>query len=187
MPAALEERFRLSPLIRWTLICVYLALVLPLPLMAPPGLKLVLWGAAPIGLTLVLAMLSEQVSLDENGISVGHPSWCNWLIRRGWQLQWSEIKRLVPVGTSQGGTVYYLTTSDQRQRLLPQRLEQFDRFLSVIEQRTGLQTGSIQRLTPPWTYQLLFGLALGMLIVESAVAVGVGYGWIVIPEGYPGV
>ena len=186
MPAALEERFRLSPLIRWTLICVYLALVLPLPLMAPPGLKLVLWGAAPIGLTLVLAMLSEQVSLDENGISVGHPSWCNWLIRRGWQLQWAEIKRLVPVGTSQGGTVYYLTTSDQRQRLLPQRLEQFDRFLSVIEQRTGLQTGSIQRLTPPWTYQLLFGLASGMLIVESAVAVGVGYGWIVIPEGYPG-
>ena len=186
MPSALEERFRLSPLIRWTLICVYLALVLPLPLMAPPGLKLVLWGAAPIGLTLVLAMLSEQVSLDENGISVGHPSWCNWLIRRGWQLQWAEIKRLVPVGTSQGGTVYYLTTSDQRQRLLPQRLEQFDRFLSVIEQRTGLQTGTIQRLTPPWTYQLLFGLALGMLIVESAVAVGVGFGWIVIPEGYPG-
>jgi len=186
MPAALEERFRLSPLIRWTLICVYLALVLPLPLMAPPGLKLVLWGAAPIGLTLVLAMLSEQVSLDENGISVGHPSWCNWLIRRGWQLQWAEIKRLVPVGTSQGGTVYYLTTSDKKQRLLPQRLEQFDRFLSVIEQRTGLQTGSIQRLTPPWTYQLLFGLALGMLIVESAVAVCVGYGWIVIPEGYPG-
>ena len=171
MPAALEERFRLSPLIRWTLICVYLALVLPLPLMAPPGLKLLLWGAAPIGLTLVLAMLSEQVSLDENGISVGHPSWCNWLIRRGWQLQWAEIKRLVPVGTSQGGTVYYLTTFNHGQRLLPQRLEHFDKFLSIVEERTGLRTGSIGRLTPPWTYQLLFGLAVGMLVIESAVAV----------------
>ncbi len=186
MPVALQERFRLSPLIRWTLISVYLALVLPLPLMAPPELKIVLWSAAPIGLALVLAMLSEQVNVDDEGINVGHPTWCSWLIRRGWQLQWQEIKRLVPVGTSQGGTVYYLTTSNQGQRLLPQRLEKFDRFLSIFEQRTGLKTGGIQRLTPPWTYQLLCGLAIGMLTIESAVAVGVRCGLIVIPEGYPG-
>ena len=186
MPVALQERFQLSPLIRATLISVYLALVLPLPLMAPPGLKLALWSAAPIGLGLVLAMLSEQVSVDDQGISVGHPSWCSWLIRRGWRLHWDEIKRLVPVGTSQGGTVYYLTTTDHGQRLLPQRLEHFDRFLSIVEERTGLKTGAIRRLTPPWTYQLLFGLAVGMLIIESAVALAVTCGWIVIPEGYPG-
>ena len=186
MTVALQERFQLSPLIRATLISVYLALVLPLPLMAPPGLKLILWSAAPIGLLLVLAMLSEQVSLDDNGISVGHPTWCSWLIRRGWQLRWEEIKRLVPVGTSQGGTVYYLTTFNHGQRLLPQRLEHFDKFLSIVEERTGLRTGSIGRLTPPWTYQLLFGLALGMLVIESAAAVAVTCGWLVIPEGYPG-
>ena len=186
MTAALQERFRLSPLIRGTLTTVYLALVLPLPLMAPPGLKLTLWSAAPFGLALVLAMLSEQVSLDDNGISVGHPNWCSWFIRRSWQLQWDEIKRLVPVGTSQGGTVYYLTTINHGQRLLPQRLEHFDKFLSIVEEQTGLKTGSIRRLTPPWTYQLLFALALGMLIIESAVAVAVTGGWLVIPEGYPG-
>ena len=186
MPVALQERFRLSPLIRGTLICVYLALVLPLPLMAPPGLKLTLWLAAPIGLALVLAMLSEQVNVDDQGISVGHPPWCRWLIRRGWQLQWGEIQRLVPVGTSQGGRVYYFTTFNQEKRLLPQRLEQFDRFLSIVEGRTGLKTGAIQRLTPPWTYQLLFGLAVGMLTIETLVAVAVKWGWIVIPAGYPG-
>ncbi len=186
MAIALQERFRLSPLIRATLICVYLALVLPLPLMAPPGLKLILWLAAPMGLALVLAMLSEQVCVDDQGISVGHPAWCNWLLRRSWQLQWVEIKRLVPFGTSQGGTVYYLTTIDLEQRLLPQRLEQFDRFLSIVEERTGLKTGAIQRLTPPWTYQLLFGLAVGMLTIEIAVAVAIRSGWLAIPEGYPG-
>ena len=154
--------------------------------MAPPGLKLILWGAAPIGLALVLAMLSEQVSVDENGISVGHPTWCNWLIRRGWQLQWGEIQRLVPVGTSQGGKVYYFTTFNQEKRLLPQRLEQFDRFLSIVEGRTGLKTGKIQRLTPPWTYQLLFGLAVGMLTIEMAVAVAVRTGLMSSPAGYPG-
>ncbi len=186
MAVALQERFHLSPLIRGTLICVYLALVVPLPLMAPPGLKLTLWLAAPIGLALVLAMISEHVNVDDQGISVGHPTWCRWLIRRGWQLQWQEIKRLVPVGTSQGGRVYYLTTKNQGQRLLPQRLEQFDRFLLIVEERTGLKTGAIQRLTPPWTYQLLFGLAVGMLIIETSVAVAVRWGWIAIPAGYPG-
>ena len=186
MSVSLHERFCLSPLIRWTLISVYLALVLPLPLMAPPELKLVLWSAAPIGFALVLAMLSEQVNVDEKGMSVGHPTWCSWLIRRGWQLQWQEIKRLVPVGTSQGGTVYYLTTINQGLQLLPQRIEKFDRFLSIFEQRTGLKTGTIQRLTPPWTYQLLCGLAVGMLTLESVVAMGIRWGLIVIPEGYPG-
>ena len=186
MSVSLHERFCLSPLIRWTLTSVYLALVLPLPLMAPPELKLVLWSAAPIGFALVLAMLSEQVNVDEKGISVGHPTWCSWLIRRGWQLQWQEIKRLVPVGTSQGGTVYYLTTINQGLQLLPQRIEKFDRFLSIFEQRTGLKTGTIQRLTPPWTYQLLCGLAVGMLTLESVVAMGIRWGLIVIPEGYPG-
>ena len=185
MPIALEERFRLSPLIWWTLISVYLALVLPLPLMAPPELKLILWGAVPIGLALVLAMLSEQVNVDEKGISVGHPTWCRWLIRRGWRLQWEEIKRLVPVGTSQGGRVYYFTIN-QGQRLLPQRLERFDRFLSIVEERTGHKTGSIQRLTPPWTYQLLFGLSVSMLTIETAVIIAVRSGWISTPAGYPG-
>ncbi len=186
MPDSTQECFRLSPLIRGTLISVYLALVLPLPVMAPAALKPLLWTAAPLGLALVIAMLSEQVQVDEKGINVGHPGWCSWLIRRGWQLQWDQIKRLVPVGTSQGGTVYYLTTADQGHRLLPQRLEHFPRFLSIVEQRTGLNTALIRRLTPPWTYQLLFGLALSMLAIESVVAVGVNWGWIVIPAGYPG-
>jgi len=186
MPDPLQERFQLSPLIRATLISVYLALVVPLPLMAPPSLKLILWMAAPTGLVLVVALLSEQVEIDSNGIKVGHPVWCSWLLRRGWQLQWDEVRRLVPVGTSQGGTVYYLTTADLEQRLLPQRLGRFDRFLAVVQQRTGISTTSVKRLTPPWTYQLLFSLAIIMLVTESVVAFAVNSGWISIPEGYPG-
>ena len=186
MPEQSQERFQLSPLIRATLVSVYLALVVPLPLMAPPTLELILWIAAPLGLALVLAMLSEQVQVDSNGIKVGHPRWCSWLLRRGWQLQWDEISRLVPVGTSQGGTVYYLTTADMQQRLLPQRLENFDRFLAIVQQRTGINTTSIRRLTPPWTYRLLFSLAIIMLVTETVVVVAVNNGLISIPEGYPG-
>ena len=186
MAESVQDQFRLSPLIRGTLVCVYLALVFPLPLMAPDNLQPLLWSAAPIGLALVLAMLSEQVSVDQLGIQVGHPDWCSWLLRRGWSLRWDEVKRLVPVGTSQGGTVYYIKTVGYGHRLLPQRLERFDRFLSILQEQTGLDTSSIGRLTPPWTYQLLLSLALAMLAIEAAVALALQLKWLVIPMSFPG-
>ena len=174
--------FQLSPLIRGTLITVYLALVLPLPALAPESLRLWLLAAVPFGLVVVLAMLSEQVTVSNSGITVGHPSWCNWLLRRGWSLNWDEMKALVPVGTSQGGKVFYITTHDQGQRLLPQRLEHFDRFLELIESRSALRTTGVGRLTPPWTYQLLAVLAALMLIGEGLVAFAVQQGVINTPS-----
>ena len=182
----MRDCFRLSSLIRGTLITVYLALVVPLPLMAPPSLRITLWIAAPLGLFIVLALLSEEVSVDETGVVVGHPPWCRWLLRRGWTLRWDQIRRVVPVGTSQGGSVYYLKTSNDVHRLLPQRLERFDQFLQVVEDRTGIETSGIGRLTPPWTYQLLAALALSMLIAEVVILIGLQLSWITLPEGYPG-
>jgi hypothetical protein len=173
--------FQLSPLIRGTLITVYLALVLPLPALAPESLRLWLLAAVPLGLLAVLAMLSEQVTITNSGITVGHPPWCSWLLRRGWSLNWSEMKAIVPVGTSQGGKVFYITTHDQSQRLLPQRLEHFDRFLDLIQARSTLRTKGVGRLTPPWTYQLLAVLAALMLLGEGSVAFAVQRGLILIP------
>ena len=174
--------FQLSPLIRGTLITVYLALVLPLPVLAPESLRLWMFAAVPFGLLVVLAMLSEQVSVTNSGITVGHPSWCSWLLRRGWSLKWTEMKALVPVGTSQGGKVFYITTHDQSQRLLPQRLEHFDRFLDLIQSRSSLRTTGIGRLTPPWTYQLLAALAALMLVGEGSIAFAIHQGLIIIPS-----
>lgn len=174
--------FQLSPLIRGTLISVYLALVLPLPALAPESLRLWLFAAVPLGLFVVLAMLSEQVTVTDTGITVGHPLWSSWLLRRGWSLEWAEMKALVPVGTSQGGKVFYITTHDQSHRLLPQRLEHFDRFLDLIESQSSLRTTGIGRLTPPWTYQLLAALAGLMLVGEGFVAIAIHQGLIIIPS-----
>ena len=180
------ERFLLSPLIRFTLLMVYLALVLPLPALAPGSLQLGLGIAAVGGLVLVSALLSEQVVVNETGIQVGYPGWCQWLFRRGWSLQWEAIRGLVPVGTSQGGTVYYFTTHDQRHQLLPQRLENFSHFLALVQRHSGVDTSRIGRLTPPWTYQLLAALATLMLMAELATALALQSGWWVIPAGGPG-
>ena len=180
------RRFQLSPLIRFTLLAVYLALVAPLPVLAPSELRAWLLIASLAGLGVVFALLSEQVTVSDTGLNVGYRSWCNWLLRRGWYLNWEDIRGLVPVGTSQGGTVYYFTTHDQRHQLLPQRLESFQDFLGVVQQHTSLDTSKIGRLTPPWTYQLLAGLAVSMLVGEATLAVAVGQGWLIMPAGGPG-
>ena len=83
-PTAATAIFPMAPLIRFTLISLYLALVLPLPVLAPPELQEWLWAALPLGLVLILALVSEQVELSNDGIRVGHPVWCAWLLRRGW-------------------------------------------------------------------------------------------------------
>jgi hypothetical protein len=163
-------RYPMAPLIRLTLIGLYLALVAPLPLLAAGAVRLALWGALPLGLALVFAATSEQVELSEGGIRVGHPAWCGWLLRRGWSLSWSAICALTPVTTSQGGRVFYVRATDGSAYLLPQRVAGFDAFLDRFSQATGLDTTAIGRISPPWTYQLLAALSGAMLVGEVAVA-----------------
>ena len=162
------ERFGLSPLIRFTLLSLYLALVLPLPLLAPHSLRLWMGVGLVLGLVLVVGLLSEQVETDDTGITVRYPTWIRWLLRRGWSMRWQDIKALVPVGTSQGGTVYYLKSADLRHQLLPQRIERFDRFLQLLQSNSDVAVTGIGRLTPPWTYQVLACLSGLMLIGEVA-------------------
>ena len=157
------QRYPMAPLIRFTLISLYLALVLPLPVLAPTELQAWLWAALPLGLVLILALVSEQVELSDSGIRVGHPAWCGWLLRRGWQLNWDQITGLTPVATSQGGRVFYVRTKDGSAYLLPQRVQAFEEFLSRFSQASGLDTSTIGRISPPWTYQLLAVLCGALL------------------------
>ena len=165
------ERFGLSPLIRFTLLSLYLALVLPLPRLAPPSLRYPMAVGLVLGLVLVVGLLSEQVETDNTGIQVRYPAWIRWLLRRGWSMSWTDVRALVPVGTSQGGTVYYLKAKDLRHQLLPQRIERFERFLQLLQDNSAVSTAGIGRLTPPWTYQVLAVLSGLMLVTEIVTAV----------------
>jgi hypothetical protein len=159
------SRHPMAPLIRFTLIGLYLALVLPLPWQAPQALRAALLLAVVLGLVLVLAITSEQVEVDAEGIRVGHPPWCGWWLRRGWQLSWSSITAITTVTTSQGGRVYYLRSGDGS-FLLPQRVARFEEFLEKLGQHSGVDTSGIGRISPPWTYRLLAWLSGLMLAAE---------------------
>ncbi|MCP9917713.1 hypothetical protein KBZ13_14635 [Cyanobium sp. ATX 6F1] len=166
----------MAPLIRLTLLSLYLALVLPLPLLAPVDLRPWMLAALPLGFLLVLAITSERVITDPRGLSVGHPPWCAWLLRRGWRLEWDQIDALLPVATSQGGRVFYLRSHDRSLRLLPQRIARFEVFLAGFQVQTGLDLSAVGRLTPPWTYQLLAILSGLLLVGELAVGAALAKG-----------
>ena len=71
-------------------------------------------------------------------------------------------------------------------QLLPQRIERFDQFLALLQEHSSVNTVGIGRLTPPWTYQLLAGLAVLMVVAEVGFAVAVNQEWISLPAGFPG-
>ena len=182
MSTRATEKFAVAPLVRLPLVLLYTCLVLPLPLLAPPELGLLLLLGSLIGAILVLGMLSEQVTISERAIAVSYPFWFRWLaLRQDWVLPWDQVTALVPVTTSQGGTVHYIRTKDLRGYLLPQRLERFDLFLTLVHQYSGISTNSVNRLTLPWTYLLVAVLSLLMLLGEVVAAVAIHRGWIASP------
>ncbi len=163
--------FRLSPLIRITLLCLYVALTAPLPFLSqvtsapiPP-----VWLSVGIGFGAVAlyAALSERVVLDDQGIQVTYPSWVPRFFRQGWSLPWSEVKELKPRTTGQGGLVYYFVSTQGKAYLLPMRVAGFARLVQLVEAKTGIDMTDVRPLAQPWMYLILLGLTLLLLLVDG--------------------
>jgi hypothetical protein len=163
--------FKISPLIRIALWSLYLALMLPMLFLAwvNPSLDFSpLWLGIGllIGGVLLQMVLSEQVHLDEVGLSIRYPWWVPSLLRRGWFLKWSEIRDLKARSTGQGGLVYYLVSQTRSGFLLPMRIVGFQRMLKLIQIKTGINTGDVKPLAQPWMYAMLLGAATLLLIAD---------------------
>jgi hypothetical protein len=163
--------FRISPLIRITLLSFYLALTLPLPFLArltAPYIPLWLWGAGiSLGWIALYAALCERVILDEQGIQVTYPGWVPRIFRRGWVLPWSDVKALKPRTTGQGGLVYYLLSQAGQAYLLPMRVVGFARLVQQVEAKTGIDTRDVRPLAQPWMYLILLGLTLLLWLIDG--------------------
>jgi len=170
-PPNLPLTFRLSPLVRITLLLLYLALTLPLPFLAqvtqapvPP------WGLAialGLGLLALYATLSERVIVSDADIQVTYPGWVPTFWRKGWTLPWQDIQALKPRTTGQGGLVYYFVTQSGEARLLPMRVAGFARLVNVVQAKTGIDTQDMRPLSQPWMYFILLGFTLLLLLMDS--------------------
>lgn len=164
--------FRLSPLIRITLLSLYVALTVPLPFLAqvsdapvPPAL---LWGGIGLGLLALYGALSERVIVDDEKIQVTYPKWVPRFFRKGWELPWADVKDLKMRTTGQGGLVYYFVSQSSEQAyLLPMRVVGFARLVKLVETYTGIDTTDIRPLAQPWMYLILLGLTLLLLLVDG--------------------
>lgn len=175
--------FSISPLIRLTLLLLYLALLGPLPFLAQATQAAVspalLVGGIGLGLLGLYGALGQRVEVTGAGIQVTYPVWVRWLFRGGWYLPWAEVKALKPRSTGQGGIVYYFVGSvvgsagsdlgrsgQQRAYLLPMRVAGFAHLVALVEAHTGLDTRDIKPLAQPWMYFILLGLTLLLLLVD---------------------
>ncbi|MFM7364805.1 MAG: hypothetical protein ACKO11_09995 [Cuspidothrix sp.] len=167
----LTSVFRLSPLIRITLLSLYLALTVPLPFLAhitaayiPP---LLLWVGIGCGFVLLYGILTERVILDEEGIKVTYSPWVPRFFRPGWSLSWSEVKALKPRTTGQGGLVYYFLSQDGKAYLLPMRVSGFAKFINIVQVKTGINTTDVRPFSQPWMYIILLGCTLLLILVDA--------------------
>ena len=167
-----SDTFLVSPLIRITLLLLYLALTVPLPFLssftqaAIPASWLSV-GLA-IGFVFLYGGLSDRVIIDDQGISLVYPRWFPTFFRKGWTLAWQEIKALKPRITGQGGIVYYFVSKSSEQAyLLPMRVVGFARLVKQVEERTGIDTRDVRPLAQPWMYLILLVFTLLLLLVDS--------------------
>ncbi len=166
-----KSLFFISPIIRVTLLSLYVALTIPLPFLAtataaPISPKLI-WLGIVLGAVMLYAALSERVILDEEKIQVAYPQWVPSFFRKGWYLAWTEIKDLKLRTTGQGGLVYYfLTHQGDRAYLLPMRVAGFARMVKLVEEKTKIHTTDIRPLAQPWMYLILFACTVLLLLVD---------------------
>lgn len=174
--------FPISPVIRITLMALFIALTIPLPFLAQassaPIPPVVLWIGIALGAIALFGALSERVIIDEEKIQVAYPRWVPRFFRKGWSLPWGDIKDLKMRTTGQGGLVYYLISqSSQTAYLLPMRVVGFARLVKLVEKYTQIDTTDVRPLAQPWMYLILLGFTLLLLLTDgwvigTAIALG---------------
>jgi len=163
--------FKLSPLIRLTLLLLYVSLTLPLPFLADMTAAVVpspfLWVGIGLGGILLYAALSERVVLNSDGIQVTYAAWVPRFFRRGWSLPWANVTALKPRSTGQGGLVYYLLSQSGKAYLLPMRVAGFNRMVQRVQAETSIDMADVRPLAQPWMYFILLGCTVLLLAVDA--------------------
>ena len=160
------EKFKTLFFVKSSLISLYLALTIPIPFISIDKLKIFSIFTFVLGLYLIINVTSDYVETCDNKISYKTSFISKILGRKNWDISWKDIKLIKTLPTSQGSKVYYFTTIKDDNFLIPQRVENFEKFLLIVSKNTGIDSEEISYISPLWTYKLLTLLSTVMIVCE---------------------
>ena len=160
------EKFKTLLSVKSSLISLYLALTIPIPFISIEGLKIPSITVFILGLYLIISITNDYVETCEDKISYKTTFLSRFFGKKNWEILWKDIILIRSLPTSQGSKVYYFKTKKGDNFLIPQRLENFEKFKLTIHKNSKLDVNEISYLTPLWTYKLLTFLSALMIIGE---------------------
>ena len=160
------EKFKTLFFVKSSLISLYLALTIPIPFISIDKLKFPSIVTFALGLYLIINITSDYVETCNTKISYKSGFISKFFGKKNWEISWKDIKFIKSLPTSQGSKVFYFNTFQGDNYLVPQRLENFEKFLLIVSKNTGNATDQISYISPLWTYKLLTLLSIFMIIGE---------------------
>ena len=160
------EKFKTLFVVKSSLISLYLALSIPLPFISSEKLKLFSIITFLLGLFLIINITNDFVETCDKKISYKTSYLSRILGKQNWEIFWKDIRLIKSFPTSQGSKVHYFITDKDESFLLPQRIENLEKFVLIISNKTNLNTIELTYLSPLWTYKLLTYLSIFMIIGE---------------------
>ena len=166
------ENFKTLFFVKSSLISLYLALTIPIPFISIDKLKIFSIFLFVLGLFLIINITSDYVETSNDKISYKTSFISKTIGKKNWEIPWNDIKLIKTLPTSQGSNVYYFNTNKGDNFLIPQRLENFERFISVVHRNTKINVEEITYISPLWTYKLLTFLSVLMISFELFAYLG---------------
>ena len=160
------EKFKTLFYVKSSLISLYLALTFPIPFISSEKLKIFSIITFVFGLLLIINITNDYVDTCDKKISYKTSFISKIFGKKNWEIFWKDIKLIKSLPTSQGSNVHYFISNKNESFLVPQRVENFERFVSIIEEKTNLNIDKLSYISPLWTYKLLTYLSIFMIMGE---------------------
>ena len=162
----MKEKFKTLFFVKSSLISLYLALTIPIPFISIDELRIFSIITFVLGLYLIFNIKSDYVETCNYKISYKTSFISKVFGKKNWEIPWKDIKLIKSVPTSQCSKVFYFNTKKGNNFLIPQRVENFEKFLFIVSKNTGIDINQISYISPLWTYKLLTLLSVLMIIGE---------------------
>ena len=160
------EKFKTLFFVKSSLISLYLALTFPITFISSEKLKIFSIITFVFGLLLIINITNDYVDTCDKKISYKTSFVSKIFGKKNWEIFWKDIKLIKSLPTSQGSNVHYFISNKNESFLVPQRIENFERLISVVKDKTKLNIDNISYISPLWTYKLLTYLSIFMIIGE---------------------